>query len=414
MLYFKHSELVNKYHVSLKTVHNWIDAAKDGKFNLTLVERGSRTYIANTPQNVASLTQLATSGKKYRNTRFSQMAAPVAQFYDTFSKRQILDIISNLTIHREIPSQYNYIDGGAQNWHKWVDTLAQDSDSNYLNSTRELVRANLDQIDKLVGDTRKVNIIDLGVGNAYPSRELVKYLQGRGMLNRYIAIDISQSMLDIAEANVRTWFNGEVAFEGHVRDITYERFDDLLVDDRLADGKEQIVNLVLLLGGTPVNFRNFTDAFKVAYGSMEDGDLLIFTGKPDTESARHYFGVHHKQTAGYPGIYSFVLGLMGIDRSMYDIEVGYEERQRMRYIRVRFNTAVTIGFDFEDIKRSVQIEKGETVLLWRVWHMTSLEVITTLEQTGFVLLQASITKNRDRLITVLGIDTKSDNAELDS
>jgi hypothetical protein len=412
MLYFKHSELVNKYHVSLKTVHNWIDAAKDGKLELKLYEKGSRTYIANTPQNTASLNQLASSGKKYRITGFSQTATPLPKFYDTFSKRQILDIISNLTIHREVPSQYNYIDGGAQNWHKWVDTLAQDIDSNYLNSTRELVRANMEAIDKLAGENHKINIIDLGVGNAYPSRELVQHLLKRGVLNRYIAIDISQSMLDIAEKNIHSWFDGKVAYEGHVRDITFERFDDLLVDDRLAGGKAQVVNLVLLLGGTPVNFRNFNDAFKVAYGSMEDGDLLIFTGKPDTESARHYFGVHHKQTDGYPGIYSFVLGLLGIERSMYDIEVGYEERQRMRYIRVRFKTAVTISFDFKDIKRSVHIEKGETVLLWRVWHMTSLEVITNLENAGFVLLQASMAKNHERLITVLGIDTKSDNADL--
>src|SRR5258706_10130000 len=123
MLYFKHSDLVNKYHVSLKTVHNWIDAAKVGKLELKLHEQGNRTYIAKTTENSTVLDNLAQEGKKYRNARFSYVAKPDPKFYEIFRPRQILDIISNLSIHREIPSQYNYINGGAAAWDEWVQQL---------------------------------------------------------------------------------------------------------------------------------------------------------------------------------------------------------------------------------------------------------------------------------------------------
>jgi uncharacterized SAM-dependent methyltransferase len=413
MLYFKHSELVDKYHVSLKTVHNWIDAVKQGKLELVLVERGSRTYIANNPGNIATLSRMADQGKKYRNARFNNVVTPKPEFYDIYSRRQILDIISNLDIHREIPSQYNYMDGGANNWDNWVKRLDKEGAPNYLNNTIELVRSNLSTVDHLVGDRTHVNIIDIGVGNAYPVKDLLAHLLDKGILHRYIAIDISRTMLDIAEQNIKEWFDGKVNFEGHVRDISHERFDDLVVDDMLAKESHQTVNLVLLLGGTPVNFRSIPDVLKIVYGSMEEDDLLVYTGNPDTEKARRYFDFHPKEGSNdLSPIDRFILDLLNIDASLYEVEMGYDERKKMRFVRIRLNAALTIKFKFENSERSVNLEKGETILLLRIWHMTALEIIGKFENAGFVLLHSNMTKDRERLLTISGVDTKSANADL--
>src|SRR6266702_2637814 len=123
MKYFKHSELVNEYHVSLKTVHNWIDATKQGKLDLQLHTEKNKTYIANTPTNLVTIDALANKGKKYRNTLHHKVVTPKPEFYDLYTSRQILDIISNLNIHHEIPRQYNYMDGGADNWDSWLQRL---------------------------------------------------------------------------------------------------------------------------------------------------------------------------------------------------------------------------------------------------------------------------------------------------
>lgn len=404
MLYFKHSELVNDYHVSLKTVHNWIDAAKQGKLDLGLHEKSGRTYIANTPANLVVLDRLADKGKKYRNTLHHKVVTPKPEFYKTYNRRQTLDIISNLTIHHEIPQQYNYLDGGAINYDDWMNRLADDESTNILKGTVELMGDNLDAIEKLLVGYKRVNVIDVGVGNAHPSKPLLEYLLHNGLLHRYIAIDISQSMLDIAEQNVAEWFDHRVQFEGHVRDISYERFDDLLVDDMLGCDADETINLVLVLGSTVANFRFPMDVLRVIYSSMGSDDLLLYTRKPDTRVARRYFdfNLEESKTTVSP-LFTFALSMLNIDESLYAAEMGFNEATRMRYVQIRLKTAMTIRFEFDNGTQDVIFEKGDTILLMRVWHQTVMELISQFEGMGFTLLRSSLTKDREYLLTISGV-----------
>lgn len=405
MIYFKHSELTNDYHVSLKTVHNWIDAAKQGKLDLQLHEQTGRTYIANTPGNIIVLDKLASKGKKYRNNLHHKVVSPKTEFYDLYNKRQILDIISNLNIHNEIPRQYNYFDGGANNWDNWLRRLKDDSTSNLLKSTIKLLQDNLAPLDQLLGEGIKVNVIDVGVGNAAPVQGLLQHLVDQGRLHRYIALDISERMLKIAERNIHEWFGGKVRFEGYIRDISYERFDDLLIDDMLGSEPENVINLVLLLGATAANFRNPMDVLRAIYGSMGDHDLLVYTDKSDSESSRRYFDFNPQVGAvQLSPSHSFILGLLNIDESLYDAEMGFNAQMRMRYIRIRLKTALTIKFRVAGGKRDVSFEKGDTILLLRVWHQTVLGRISEFQEVGFTLLHANVTKDREYLLTISGLN----------
>lgn len=407
VLYFKHNELVEKYNVSLKTIHNWIDSAKRNKLDLELLENG-RIYIANTTGNIAALERLVEKGKKYRNTLHHKTATPNPEFYELYSRKQILDIISNLDIHGEIPRQYNYFDGGATNWEKFADRMWAEKTPNLLKSTVELLRANFSAIDLLVQGHDHINVIDIGPGNAMPVRELLTHLLDNGKLHRYIALDISETMLEIAERNIKSWFGDKVKFEGYVRDITYERFDDIIVDDMLDNNADKTINLALLLGATPMNFPAPYDILKVIYSSMGHDDLLIYTDKPDTEAERHYFNFNPE-----PGVinslspnHRLMFDLLNIDESLYDVEMSFNEQKRLRYIRVKLRVALTIKFQFKDSERNVNLDKGDTILLWRVWHQTALEIISEFEKTGFMLLQSSLTKDRQFMLTISGVDAK--------
>lgn len=411
MLYFKHSELVNKYHVSLKTVHNWIDAAKQGKLNLELYEKGSRTYIANKPSNIETVEKLVEQGKKYRNARFHKTVTPKPEFYDIFSRRQILDIITNLGVHGELPRQYNYFKDGAHNWDKWVERLSSEESPNNLKSTIGLIKTNLPSIDRLLESKGMVNVIDIGVGNALPVKELLQHLLLNGRLHRYIAIDISQEMLDIAEANIKKWFGDAIDFEGYVRDISYERFDDLLVDDKLSTQADEITNIALLLGGTPVNFRNYQDVIKVIYGSIGKDDLFVYSGKADTEATRQYFDFHPTPSGDADGLspnHRYLVEMLNIDKSLYDVEMGYDSEHRMRYVRIKLRTPITVSFRFKGgSAREVLFDKGSTILLLRVWHMTALEILDIHQKSGFVMLQSSMTKEHNYILNIYTVDVKN-------
>jgi SAM-dependent methyltransferase len=385
-------------------VHNWIDAAKSGKVDLRLHEENKRIYIANVPDNITILERLSQQGKKYRNTLHQKIVTPTEEFHRLFSRRQILDIIHNLNIHHEIPRQYNYFDGGATAWDAWLQRLEKDETPNILKNTIELMRSNLGSIDYLAENYKYVNVVDIGVGNAMPVKEFLTHLLARGVLARYIAIDISEDMLRIAERNIKEWFGERVKFEGHIRDVGFERFDDLLVDDMLGNEANQTINIVLLLGATPTNFINPADVLKVIYGSMGNDDLLIYSDKYDTEVSRQYFDFSVPGSEGLSPKYGAMLRLLNIDESLYDVEMGFHEQKRMRYVRVKLKAALTIKFTFENSERSVSFEKNDTILLLRVWHNTMLEHISTFEKTGFKLLQASTTKDRQYLLTISGVE----------
>lgn len=405
MPHFRHTELVKRYQVSLKTIHNWIDAARQGKIDLQLHESASRTYIVNSPDNTFILERLAKQGRKYRNTRHHKTAKPTPRFYELYSTKQIYDIISNLKVHHEIPRQYNYFDGGADHWDRFAQRLWNEEGDNLLKGTVELLRANFSSLDSLIGNRTQVNVIDIGPGNALPVKELLEHLLERGILHRYIAIDISESMLDIAKNNIQKWFGEKVKFEGYTRDITHERFDDLIVHDMLSKKADDTINLALFLGATPMNFCQPYDSLKVIYGSLGAGDLLIYTDKPDTIEDRHYFNFNPQ-----PGVinklspnHRLIFDLLNIDESLYSVEMGFNSHRRIRYIQVRLKTALTVKFRFDEGERSVSFNKGDTILLWRAWHQTPYELIAEFDKAGLALLQASLTKDRRYLLTISGV-----------
>lgn len=410
MHYFKHAELVEKYRVSLKTIHNWIDSAKNKKINLELYVRNGRTYIADTPENLTVLTELAHQGKKYRNNLHHKTITPIDKFYDTYSRQQILDIITNLSVHHESPVQYSYFEEGAIYWDKYTKRMAQDVELNVLKATEELIQMNKTTIDHLLAEYDRVNVIDIGCGNGLAVRGLLDHLVARDKLNRYIGLDISKKMLRIAESNIQEWFGDKVRFEGHIKDITHERFDDLIVDDMLAKGSEKIVNIAVFFGCTIMNFRRPYDVLKVIYDSLGQEDLMIYVEKLDSEAARRYLNFGDKSGAilAVSPRDGMMLELLGIDESLYDVEMGYNDQKRMRYVRIRFKLAVTIKFEHEGIDREVKFDKGDSVLLLRIWHQNAHEIIESFQDVGLTLLHSSLTRNRQYLLTVSGVDLKDE------
>lgn len=413
MQYFKHSELAAKYHVSLKTVHNWISASKEDRLDLQLHELKSGTYVANTPENTRLLQDLATKGKKYRNSLHQKVVSPRQDFYSIYNQRQILDIINSLGIHHEIPAQYSYMGEGAMNWDGWMKRLATDTSANFLNGTIDLLESNSAAIDRAISGASRVNVVDLGAGNAYPVKNLLNNLLNKEILNRYIAIDISPEMLRIAEDNVHSWFHNSIRFEGYQRDMTYERIDDLLVEDMLDGKADNTINIILLLGGTASNFSSYDDAIRTIRGSMGRNDILIYTDKLDTESSRQYFdfaitksGHANHVTSKLSELDKYMLDLLGIDESLYTVESGFNPKKHMRYIQIRLNTSLTIEFGVSEAKQRVNLEKGEAILLLRILHHNSHQILTSFRQAGLDFLHANISSDHQFYLSISRVEQR--------
>jgi hypothetical protein len=217
-------------------------------------------------------------------------------------------------------------------------------------------------------------------------------------------------MLEIAKNNIKEWFGDSIKFEGYARDISSEQFDDLVVADMLDEDADQTVNLVLLLGGTSVNFRSSNDAFKPIFNSMHRNDLLIHTLKPDTEASRRYLDLG--PTPGSVSLapnFKYILDLLNIEDSLYNTESGFDFDKKMRYVRVRLKAAIDIQFDLGGTKRrNVTLEKGQAILLFRAWHRSTPEIITELGNAGFMFLHASLTEDRQYFLSISGVEDQID------
>lgn len=401
MLYFKHSELAKRYHVSLRTVHNWIDATKLGKLKLDLHTEGNKTYIANTAKNVATIATIVEKRRKYRNTNAVKVLEPKPEFYNVYNEHQVYDIATNLEIHHEIPRQYNYFNGGAGYWDKYAERLVQEDTPNAVNSTIKLLRSNRSYIDELLSQYRRINIVDIGVGNAYPTKELLEHIIEQGKMGRYIALDISPSILEIAEKNINDWFGEKIKFEGYECDINYDRFSDLLINEYARNDAKDTLNLILLLGGTLANMRTPDGAYKVIHDSMGVNDLLIYTKKLDTEATRQYFDfdLQPGETRLAP-IHRLVVDLLGIDEAFYDVEMGYDSIKRQRFERIRLKVSLMIKLKFKEGIRTIEFNKGSTILTWRAHQQTANDVLRQFDRNDFHILQSSQTDNQEYILTV--------------
>lgn len=410
MLYLKNSDLAKKYHISLGTVRNWIDAAQKGKLDLVLYTEGQKHYIANTDTNASTIEKLIAANRKYRNSRSSRVVEPDPTFYKVFSNEEIYDIVRNLEIHHELPRQYNYFDGGADEWNSYTSELLYDENPNLLNRTIELLAENQSYLDSLITKYKKVNVIDIGAGNALPVKDFLERLQNNGKLDQYIAIDISDDMLAIAEKNVRSWFKGQVRFQRHKLDITTERFAKILANDYLNKEAHDSINLVMFLGGTPDNFRNPDDAFRSINSSMNRNDILVYVNKLERETMRPQWLDYTltKTKMKINPMHRIVFDLLNIDEELYDVEMGFDREKRLRYSKTRFNVALTLKFSFEDGERLVYFEKGDTILLWRSWQMTLSSILEQFHTNSFYTLHTSQSEDKEYILTISTVQSREE------
>lgn len=400
MNYYKNTELAEIYHVSEKSVRNWIDAAEAGKLDLELFSHGNRYFIANTTKNLRVIEQLVQQRQKFKNSRGHKVVSPKPEFYKLFTEEQILDIMTNIDVHKEVPLQYTYFDGGAKYWRDYSEKLIKEDELNMLTGIIKLLNINQDYISSIIKD-KKVNIVDLGVGDGTPVRNLIASLLERNQINRYMGVDFSHDMLAIAEENMQAWFGDKLIYESHLRDLNYDRFEDLLRKDNFKPNDEGRQNIILCLGGTLTNFRRPDHALQVINGSMGRNDYFVYGLKLDTESSRRFFDFYVEfDSEKLDTQLKLIIDLFNFDSSFYEVEQYFDEEQCARFTQIHLKTDVTIKFMVGGESRSLTIRKGERILLWRYWHQKAMDVMNQFDRNGFDLLQTTLTEDKEYMLAI--------------
>ena len=411
--FFKNTELAIRYNISEATVRNWIRSSKEGKLKLELIESRARSYVANSISNIALIDTLVQQNRKYRNTNAIKTVSPTDELLRVFDNKQVHDIVRNLELHREIPRQYGYFAEAAGEWDEYINKQMAAEVPSVVRSCGELLDANFGYIDQRTAKYKKINLIDVGVGNGVPVRRLISHLRGTGKLGRYVALDFSEDMLNITKRHMKEWFGDDFSFEGHQFDMTQNRFTSILTKGDAIDEPETI-NLVLLLGATPNNLRIPEDAFRNVCESMAPHDLLVYTDRVETtveppEWFRHSYEEAPKKFE-LLGRHRFVLDRLGITESFYDARVGFDVKGRRKYACAKLKFALNLKLDLGGKEKIVQFEKGDNILVWQCWRWTSSKLIDILESCGFYV--AHLSQTEDRYVVVVAEITPNHHVSL--
>jgi uncharacterized SAM-dependent methyltransferase len=401
MLHFNNQELATANHVSVRTVRNWIESARTGKLSLTLLAQGERWYVANTSKNLKIIEGLVSNGKKYRPHRSQRTVTPKPEFYSLYTQEQLYDIVSNLEINHEIPPQYNYFGDGANNWDDYAKRLVDEEATNMLKATVELLDTNAEYIDILLARYDQINVVDIGPGNVLPIKAFLTHLIDQGKLGRYIGLDISPTMLTIAESNIKKWFDGQISFEGYSLDIDHDRFGNLLADEYIKTNHGRTANVILFLGGTIANFKNPDTVLRSIHDSMGVNDFFIHQQKLDTQTSRRYFDFNPTpSTARLAPMDQYIFDLLNIDESLYEVDMGFDVELNERYIRVELKVALSIHFEFQNGQRTIYFNKGDGILLWRHRQNNVVELMSQFMKNNLYPLQVSQTNDQEFVLTI--------------
>lgn len=412
MQYFKNSDLTKTYPISEKAIRNWIASAKDHKLDLELHEDDGKHYIADTSKNAAIIERLVNERKKYVNSKARKTVKPRDVFYEIYNQDQIFDIITNIETYGEVPLKYSYFNEGAEYWDRYSQKLASEDTPNILNRTVDLLDVNAKYLMSLIQGYSKINVVDIGPGNGQPAQSFVKRLIDDKRLNRYIAIDISQSMLDKVEQNMQSWFGDNFPYEGYARDVTHDRFRDVLGEDAVGPESDSVCNLVLLLGCTFANFRAPSDALRLVHSSLGPNDLLAYSLMLDSETSKRYFdfnvstpAIPQDSETRVPYRSFLTIDHLNIDPSMYEFELFFDNEKKCRIGQIRLKIALTIEFEFNNFSRSIALNKGDTLIIWRNKHQTATEMLDQLQDCGFNPLQVSQSSDHEYIFAISEVKT---------
>ena len=401
MKYYKNSELTLRYNISDKTVRNWIDASKQGKLGLKLYSQAGKTYIADSIENNFLLTQLANTGKKYRNNRNHKILRPSKRFYELFTKAQAVEIINTLEKYHKFSWHYSYFGDGAEYWDKYLHELYGAGSGNLITNTIETLELNFSYLDAIIRPYKHVNIVNVCLGNNIAIRSTLEYIHKSGKLKRFIGIDISPSVLEVSERNIQEWFKGTISMEKHRMDIRYDRFHGILAENTYGDDASDTINLVFFIAGPIANFQDPGALLKTLRESMNKDDVLLITDKRDTEAAHGFFDFNIKSDAALLSFRHRMLPeLLGIEESFYDAEQVFDEHAHDRYVQIRLKVAISIEFVLEKYKKTIELQRGDVLRVWTAHDVPDRESVLLLNKAGFSVLQAGQSTDQELLLTV--------------
>jgi len=288
-----------------------------------------------------------------------------------FSKKQEYELITAIRSRGEIPLKFVYMGEGAK---LWDEISKKESGDGILGMEHGLLMRHINDFFNAFSGVKRLNVVDLGCGNGVPAIPLIRKAKDAGFDVRYVPLDISPELLDMACRNVAAEFPGirvipkEIDFEaGNFADVAYEV------------GQDGYVNFFIFFGNT---LGNFSDAGRVLSNfrdSMGSQDYLLIGTELANLSRIDLVVQRYVEHQPICRIHLMLPGKMGIGQADAEYEVSWNDRHQQieSKIRLKRDIDATLGGE------RIPLKKGERILLMRSKKHTESSLTKLLSDTGF-------------------------------
>lgn len=321
---------------------------------------------------------------------------PNSEFYANFSQQEIFKIIHALEYNREIPLKYSYKGRGAKIWDDFYLKYIVPRWYRTYNVEIDLLNKSYKYILGIIKDRHHINIVDVGAGNSFPVKQFIHRLNKLGKANKYIALDISEELLDVSQKNITKWFPN-LKFQSHTIDIENHCISEKILNNQENDNPENTANIFFHLGVTIGNHQDRAKVFKNLRDSMGKHDLLIFTNEIG-DNSKISGGCYHGEQ-----IYSWIQRSMEIPASDCEFVRKYDATKDSIVANMKFCRDYTIHFQYLEIDQKVDLLKNEEITLWRFHKHTISELVQELEQAGLQLIHYITNRKSSHIMTICSV-----------
>ncbi|HEY9674058.1 MAG TPA: L-histidine N(alpha)-methyltransferase [Waterburya sp.] len=335
-------------------------------------------------------------------TPIRRIAKPSSEFYSIFSEAEVLGIIQALEVRREIPLKYSYKGRGAKIWDNFY--LKYLIPRWYRTSNREigLLKENFEFFTAKLKKFEKINIIDVGSGNSYPVKEFTRRLNNLGKVNKYIALDISEELLNLSRSNFIHWFP-LIEYSSYTIDIENSRLP-ILSENQPNLETDDIAQIILHLGVTMGNHHNRNGVLKNLRDSMGKNDLLVFTNEIGSNS--QWDG---KVTGGFKyhveQVYAWIKNQLGIRSEDCELVRKYDDHTDSLVANIKFCQSYTIDFSLGGIAKGIGISEAEEITIWRQHKYELPKLLQEIERAGLQLVHYRTDKYLSNVMVICEVSS---------
>lgn len=305
------------------------------------------------------------------------------------TKRQEAELVTAIQGRGEIPLKFSYLGEGAEHW----ATIARErSGGDGINSFEViLLKKRLDDFLSTLDLKNGINILDIGCGDGVPVFPILEKLKNDGVPFKYVPIDISQEMLDLAEKTLKEKIP-DLVCEKVQTDFEIGQFSEVTHELK----KDGSVNLLLFLGSTLGNHSDLSRVLTNFRDSMTSKDYLI-VGVELTNLAKVQKIIPHYETKAVDNLVTFMLNYLKVPKENYSYEALWNEKYNQIEMRATFSKDSKIEIAGE----SFLLAAGENILLARSIKFTESFAMELFSGVGFRTELLTTAEDRGYLLTMI-------------